>query len=264
MTPENVNAARNVKATGSGITHWKIIEKVKTSNPSIRHAGYLLHAPGVMIWSANIAAEIPDDGLTYLIYLYLYIYNQTLSGRNPSKSAVDGFDGFAAGDLRLSHVPNRIRPRGRRRRRCPWQDHSAASVVLTLEVDMPIGCTAAVSAPLADPYPQLAGGRPMPPVLLALDLGQRTGWAVRNGEGAIASGVQEFRPGRFEGGGMIWLRFRAWLQEIDATSGGASASSCSRKSGGMPGRRRATPMAVISRTSPPGPRQTAFRTRACR
>jgi Holliday junction resolvasome RuvABC endonuclease subunit len=32
--------------------------------------------------------------------------------------------------------------------------------------------------------------------------------------------VQEFRPGRFEGGGMIWLRFRAWLQEIDETTGG--------------------------------------------
>ena len=57
-------------------------------------------------------------------------------------------------------------------------------------------------------------------VILALDLGQCTGWAVRNRDGAIASGVHEFRPGRFEGGGMIWLRFRAWLQEIDETSGG--------------------------------------------
>jgi len=57
-------------------------------------------------------------------------------------------------------------------------------------------------------------------VILALDLGQRTGWAVRNRDGAIASGTHEFRPGRFEGGGMIWLRFRAWLQEIDGTSGG--------------------------------------------
>ena len=56
--------------------------------------------------------------------------------------------------------------------------------------------------------------------VLALDLGQRTGWAVRNRDGAIASGVHEFRPGRFEGGGMIWLRFRAWLQEIDETTGG--------------------------------------------
>src|SRR5512134_3073077 len=72
----------------------------------------------------------------------------------------------------------------------------------------------------AVPIEVLAGGTPASPVILALDLGQRTGWAVRNRDGAIASGVQEFRPGRFEGGGMIWLRFRAWLQEIDETTGG--------------------------------------------
>ena len=61
---------------------------------------------------------------------------------------------------------------------------------------------------------------PQTPVILALDLGQRAGWAVRNRDGAIASGVHEFRPGRFEGGGMIWLRFHGWLREIDGTSGG--------------------------------------------
>jgi hypothetical protein len=71
----------------------------------------------------------------------------------------------------------------------------------------------------AAPIEALAGGTPASPVILALDLGQKTGWAVRNRDGAIASGVQEFRPGRFEGGGMIWLRFRAWLQEIDQTAG---------------------------------------------
>jgi hypothetical protein len=77
---------------------------------------------------------------------------------------------------------------------------------------------ASVVAPV--PIEALAGGIPKSSVILALDLGQRTGWAVRNCDGAIASGVQEFRPGRFEGGGMIWLRFRGWLQEIDETSGG--------------------------------------------
>ena len=77
---------------------------------------------------------------------------------------------------------------------------------------------ASVAAPV--PIEVLAGGKPRPPVLLALDLGQKTGWAVRIRDGAIASGVQEFRPGRFEGGGMIWLRFRSWLQEVDETTGG--------------------------------------------
>jgi hypothetical protein len=60
-------------------------------------------------------------------------------------------------------------------------------------------------------------------VILALDLGQKTGWAVRNADGALASGTVEFRPGRFEGGGMIYLRFRAWLQEVDETAGGIGA-----------------------------------------
>ena len=70
------------------------------------------------------------------------------------------------------------------------------------------------------PIEALGGGKPTTPVILALDLGQRAGWALRNHDGAIASGVQEFRPSRFEGGGMIWLRFRAWLREVDETAGG--------------------------------------------
>jgi hypothetical protein len=49
----------------------------------------------------------------------------------------------------------------------------------------------------------LAGGKPTGNAILALDLGQKTGWAVRNTDGAIASGTVEFKPGRFEGGGMI-------------------------------------------------------------
>ena len=88
-----------------------------------------------------------------------------------------------------------------------------ATMTLTkLEAD------ASAAAPV--PIGVLAGGKPTPPVIVALDLGLKTGWAVRNRDGAIASGVHEFRPGRFEGGGMIWLRFRAWLREVDETAGG--------------------------------------------
>lgn len=50
--------------------------------------------------------------------------------------------------------------------------------------------------------------------LLALDLGTAMGWARRLPGGAIHSGVQKFAPRRFEGGGMRYLRFRAWLDEI--------------------------------------------------
>jgi hypothetical protein len=69
----------------------------------------------------------------------------------------------------------------------------------------------------------LAPGDPAGTAILALDLGQKTGWAVRNVDGAIASGTAEFKPGRFEGGGMVYLRFRAWLQEVDETAGGIGA-----------------------------------------
>lgn len=59
--------------------------------------------------------------------------------------------------------------------------------------------------------------------ILALDLGQHTGWALRTADGVITSGTAQFRPGRFEGGGMVFLRFRAWLQELDETAGGIGA-----------------------------------------
>jgi Holliday junction resolvasome RuvABC endonuclease subunit len=60
-------------------------------------------------------------------------------------------------------------------------------------------------------------------VILALDLGQTTGWAVRNADGVITHGTVQFRPGRHEGGGMPFLRFRAWLQEVDETVDGIDA-----------------------------------------
>jgi hypothetical protein len=59
--------------------------------------------------------------------------------------------------------------------------------------------------------------------ILALDLGTRTGWAIRTGDGVITSGVSEFRPGRFQGGGMAFLRFPAWRSCGSATG----STSCS-------------------------------------
>ena len=53
-----------------------------------------------------------------------------------------------------------------------------------------------------------------PPVILALDLGSQTGWALRDRAGTITSGTVSFRPGRFEGAGMTFLRFRNWLEEV--------------------------------------------------
>jgi hypothetical protein len=50
--------------------------------------------------------------------------------------------------------------------------------------------------------------------VLALDLGTTTGWAMQLADGAIVSGTVSFRPGRYEGGGMRFLRFRSWLEEM--------------------------------------------------
>ena len=57
---------------------------------------------------------------------------------------------------------------------------------------------------------------------LALDLGTATGWALRMADGQVTSGTQSFKPGRFEGGGMRYLRFRQWLDELHHLAGGVS------------------------------------------
>ncbi|NAZ37175.1 crossover junction endodeoxyribonuclease RuvC [Rubellimicrobium sp. CFH 75288] len=55
--------------------------------------------------------------------------------------------------------------------------------------------------------------------ILALDLGTVTGWALRDAEGMIHSGAQPFRPRRFDGGGMRYLRFAEWLGDLDRMAG---------------------------------------------
>ena len=54
----------------------------------------------------------------------------------------------------------------------------------------------------------------MTTTILALDLGTMTGWALRGSDGHISSGSESFRPQRFEGGGMRYLRFKRWLTDI--------------------------------------------------
>jgi len=60
----------------------------------------------------------------------------------------------------------------------------------------------------------------MTTTILALDLGTTTGWALRTPDGTITSGTQSFRPQRFEGGGMRFLRFKRWLTDIKACAEG--------------------------------------------
>ena len=58
--------------------------------------------------------------------------------------------------------------------------------------------------------------------ILALDLGTTTGWALRL-DGQVFSGTVSLKPGRYEGGGMRYLRFTNWLTEIDRLSGPVTA-----------------------------------------
>ena len=55
--------------------------------------------------------------------------------------------------------------------------------------------------------------------VLALDLGTTSGWALKAADGSIISGSKTFRPGRFEGGGMRYLRFTDWLNELNDHAG---------------------------------------------
>lgn len=76
-----------------------------------------------------------------------------------------------------------------------------------------------ISMPDLRPQP----GRVSASCIFALDLGTTTGWALRGHDGLITSGTASFRPGRFDGGGMLYLRFTNWLGEIDRLSGPISA-----------------------------------------
>ena len=68
------------------------------------------------------------------------------------------------------------------------------------------------------PTPMIA---PLPgaAIVLALDLGTTTGWAVQAADGLITSGTVSFRPSRYDGGGMRYLRFRGWLEQLARDAG---------------------------------------------
>ncbi len=65
--------------------------------------------------------------------------------------------------------------------------------------------------------------RPGQRAILALDLGTTTGWALRLATGQILHGSVSFRPSRFDGGGMRFVRFSAWLDTLIADAGSLEA-----------------------------------------
>ena len=60
-------------------------------------------------------------------------------------------------------------------------------------------------------------------VVVALDLATVTGWALRSADGAITSGTVSFRPSRYDGGGMRYLRFGNWLNQLAIDVGDIAA-----------------------------------------
>ena len=76
-----------------------------------------------------------------------------------------------------------------------------------------------IMVPATLPAPA-AKATPTIPSILALDLGTTTGWAVRNSRCRIVHGTADFRPSRFEGGGMRYLRFGRWLDQTLEITGG--------------------------------------------
>ncbi len=87
------------------------------------------------------------------------------------------------------------------------------------------GGNAGVACPAAEPPVPAANdiSAAGPGAVLALDLGTATGWALSDEYGAITSGTMSFRPDRFSGGGMRFLRFKSWLTEVTNTAGGIDA-----------------------------------------
>lgn len=55
--------------------------------------------------------------------------------------------------------------------------------------------------------------------ILALDLGTRTGWAIVYPNGGVHTGHVDLKGGRFDGGGMRYLRFRQWLNNLGEKPG---------------------------------------------
>jgi Holliday junction resolvasome RuvABC endonuclease subunit len=58
--------------------------------------------------------------------------------------------------------------------------------------------------------------------VLAIDLGTTTGWALQS-QSLITSGTVALKHTRYDGGGMRFLRFRRWLEQLDLDAGPIAA-----------------------------------------
>lgn len=54
----------------------------------------------------------------------------------------------------------------------------------------------------------------MPTITVGFDLATKTGWAVKQDDAILASGMQDFSKRRGESNGIMFLRFRRWALEL--------------------------------------------------
>lgn len=73
--------------------------------------------------------------------------------------------------------------------------------------------TLTLPAVMASPAAALSPGSDSG-AILALDLGTDTGWALHSPYCHVISGTVSFRPSRYDGGGIRYLRFRGWLDRV--------------------------------------------------
>jgi hypothetical protein len=107
-------------------------------------------------------------------------------------------------------------------RRRPRHNNPAYGKLIMAQTNLALsGANASAHLPLIRPV--LASHDSSNPVILALDLGTTTGYAIRTGDERIVSGAASFRPSRYDGGGIRYLRFRNWLEQVAAESVGLEA-----------------------------------------
>ena len=82
---------------------------------------------------------------------------------------------------------------------------------MTLSELQPDGCANASEAQL--------GGTISRGAFLALDLGTSAGWALQSSGDHISTGTVSLKHTRYDGGGMRYLRFRRWLEQLDIDAG---------------------------------------------
>ena len=108
-----------------------------------------------------------------------------------------------------------------RRQPAPPKNQAVAALTTTLPSTETImaSMTLTLPAEMASPAAALSFCSARD-VILALDLGSTTGFAIAGADGDITSGTAEFRLDRWQSGGMRFLRFKRWLTEIKNQVGG--------------------------------------------